>query len=1222
MISRSTPCSAVLIILLATCHNAVGQSKHVQAGEGARDTGQHEVPRFPYVPGERLEQRTGPGARIDYNGYVSVQVNVNAQGQNIIGDAANEPSIAVDPSDRRRMAIGWRQFDTIQSDFRQAGWAYTADGGKTWTFPGKIEPGVFRSDPVVDADSQGNFYYNSLTTDGAWDYWCHVFRSYDGGRTWDAGTYALGGDKQWQVIDTSGGIGDGHIYACWNLSYSICSGHFTRSTNGGASFESCTSVPGNPYWGTLSIGPNGELYVSGRGFLLARSSNAKFAGQAITWDLSTTVNLGGSMVMSAGPNPVGLLGQCWVDVDRGNGPNRGNIYLLCSVDPPGPDPLDVMFVRSTDGGLNWSAPRRINDDLGTGAWQWFGTMSVAPNGRIDAVWLDTRSDPGGYDSVLYYSCSSDGGLTWSANEALTPAFDPTVGWPQQQKMGDYFDMCSDDMGADLAYAATFNGEEDVYYLRIGDTCFDAGVVDLNRNKYGCESIAEIEINDCGLNVNNLVVDTVQITVDSTSEPAGEIVTLTETGEDTGVFSGTLTLSLVDAPGVLLVAEGDALTATYIDADDGEGHFDVAVVDAATVDCTPPQISDVSVTNIEPRAATIVFTTDEPARGGARHGSTCETTTQYAAQGGYYTTHAIRITGLTDDSWYFFTVEAEDEAGNAAVDDNQGDCYYFQTPDVPDFFTELFVSNNDLDNLSLRFTPNGTYDYYGACVEEITELPTNPTGGTTISLSDDDYQAVNVQGGQSVSLYGQSYATFYVGSNGYITFGSGDTDYSESLADHFAKPRIAGLFDDLYPPSGGTISWKQLEDRVAVTYLNVPEITTLVPNTFQIEMYFDGRIVVSYLAVNISDGLAGLSRGTGLDPDYYPTDLSAMGACGPKPPVAENGAVNTPANTPAMITLIATDDGLPEPPAVDFFIVSLPLHGTLRDPGAGPIAAAPYTLASGGHQVEYSPDHWYHGGDGFTFLANDGGTPPEGGDSNVAQILIQVSLPQPEPVLVFPLDADPGWSTQGQWAFGQPTGGGSHNLDPVSGFTGPYVYGYNLNGDYGRNMPAYYLTTSALDCSRYLNTSFRFRRWLGVERQPFDTAAIGISTDGVNWTTLWENGAVTIADPAWTLVSFDISNHADLAPTVFLRWQMGPTDASTTYPGWNIDDIEIWAVDTSPQCFGDLDGDLDVDIADLATLLGHYGQTGVQYHDGDLNEDGIVNLSDLAALLAVYGTSCP
>ncbi len=53
----------------------------------------------------------------------SYQVNVNAAGQNIPNDAANEPSLCIDPQDPRRMAIGWRQFTNINNNFRQAGYA-------------------------------------------------------------------------------------------------------------------------------------------------------------------------------------------------------------------------------------------------------------------------------------------------------------------------------------------------------------------------------------------------------------------------------------------------------------------------------------------------------------------------------------------------------------------------------------------------------------------------------------------------------------------------------------------------------------------------------------------------------------------------------------------------------------------------------------------------------------------------------------------------------------------------------------------------------------------------------------------------------------------------------------------------------------------------------------------------------------------------------------------
>jgi len=463
----------LIIVFLISPILIFSQTDEQQKGNPPNPTAHHEIKDDDYVPDLRESQGRSPAYNYSMNSIITTQVNVDASGQNIVGDAANEPSIAVDRNNPDRIAIGWRQFNTISSNFRQAGFGFTTNGGQTWTFPGVIEPGVFRSDPVLESDAAGNFYYNSLTNNPT--YFCDVFKSNNGGSSWGNKTYAQGGDKQWMTIDRTNGTGTGHIYAFWTSYYSVCyPGFFTRSTNNGGSFEDCVTIPNDPYWGTLTVGPNGELYVGGsigNNFLVAKSINAKDPGQIVTWNMATTVSLDGSITYGIGPNPDGLGGQTSIAVDTSGGPYHGNVYLLCSVDrnSPNPDPLDVMFARSTNGGVSWSSPMRINDDAGTSAYQWFGTMSVAPNGRIDVTWLDTRDNPGTYLSALYYSNSTNGGVTWSQNEKLSGYFNPHVGWPQQNKMGDYFDMISESNGAHLSWAATFNGEQDVYYSYITDT---------------------------------------------------------------------------------------------------------------------------------------------------------------------------------------------------------------------------------------------------------------------------------------------------------------------------------------------------------------------------------------------------------------------------------------------------------------------------------------------------------------------------------------------------------------------------------------------------------------------------------------------------------------------------------------------------------------------------------------------------------------------------------
>ncbi|QNJ98738.1 T9SS type A sorting domain-containing protein [Constantimarinum furrinae] len=425
-----------------------------------------EIPDDEYIIIDKSLQARSPAYRVFSSNFFTAQVNVDSNGNNIVGDAANEPSIAVDPTNPDRIVIGWRQFDSVGNNFRQAGYGYSLDGGLSWTFPGVLDPGNFRSDPVLDFDKDGNFYYNSLQGSFA----CDVFKITNGGVVWDAPVSARGGDKQWMRIDRSNQASAGFNYSYWNESFTTCAGDFTRSVDGSNTFESCVSVLGDPFWGTLAVDNDGVLYITGTspsGIIVIRSSTAQYPTNPVTFDSFATVDLDGNLDAGIPVNPQGLLGQAWVDVDKSGGPGDGNLYVLASVQRNNGDPADVMFARSTDGGNSFEPPVRLNDDANTTAFQWFGTMSVAPNGRIDVAWLDTRDAPGGtVDSVLYYTFSIDNGDSWEINEPISLAFDPTIGYPQQNKMGDYFDMVSDNDAAHLTWTNTLNGGQDVYYTRI------------------------------------------------------------------------------------------------------------------------------------------------------------------------------------------------------------------------------------------------------------------------------------------------------------------------------------------------------------------------------------------------------------------------------------------------------------------------------------------------------------------------------------------------------------------------------------------------------------------------------------------------------------------------------------------------------------------------------------------------------------------------------------
>jgi hypothetical protein len=429
----------------------------------------------------RLE--SSPRMVSPYGSFVSYQVNVDANGNNIVGDAANEPSISVNPTDGNKMAVGWRQFDTWTSNFREAGYGYTTDTGIHWHFPGVLQNGVFRSDPVTNSDETGQFFYLSLLVS---TFCGDIWRSTDGGQSWalrspNGGAHS--GDKEWFTIDkTVGSMGHGFQYQFWTEFFACDFGGFSRSIDGGATWQTPISIPNSPQWGTLDVASNGYLFIgggnSGSSFWCIRSTNAQNPAVTPTFDQVTTVNMGGTLWYGPPVNPDGLAGQIFLAVDRSGGPTNNNIYMMATVRPTGfGTGTDVMFARSTDGGLSFSAPRRINDDpINHNKYHWFGTLSVAPNGRIDSVWFDTRNAANNTDSQLFYSFSTDGGVTWAPNVAVSNSFTPLEGWPSQNKIGDYITIVSDNTGGNVAYSATFNfnptrgqHEQDVYYVRVAPT---------------------------------------------------------------------------------------------------------------------------------------------------------------------------------------------------------------------------------------------------------------------------------------------------------------------------------------------------------------------------------------------------------------------------------------------------------------------------------------------------------------------------------------------------------------------------------------------------------------------------------------------------------------------------------------------------------------------------------------------------------------------------------
>jgi len=304
------------------------------------------------------------------------------------------------------------------------------------------------------------------------------------------------------------------------------------------------------------------------------------------------------------------------------------------------------------------------------------------------------------------------------------------------------------------------------------------------------------------------------------------------------------------------------------ADTVINHFDLLRVSALFRDLDPSSGGQVSWKNMKDRAAVTWERVPE-------YNSNKPNTFQIELFGD----GTIRMSWLAIDS----------EGGIVGLSDGAGVPPDFQETDfselstkpptlpplVDDYLTEEFSNGDtfDLQYSSIMFTPTADRTSYSGSLQDITQLPTNPIGGVNLGLSDDNFVLVRLSKQARVRIFNQSFRSFFVGINGYVTFDTGDNDFSQTLEEHFEMLRISGLYCDLTASNEGAVTAKQLSNRVAVTWQQVPEFSNTSPNTFQIEMFYDGRIRLSWLDIGSQDNIVGLSNGIGLSPNFEETDFS-------------------------------------------------------------------------------------------------------------------------------------------------------------------------------------------------------------------------------------------------------------------------------------------------------------------------------------------------------------
>jgi hypothetical protein len=107
------------------------------------------------------------------------------------------------------------------------------------------------------------------------------------------------------------------------------------------------------------------------------------------------------------------------------------------------DAADVFYIRSTDGGVTFSAPFKLNTDTTTRP-NWQPNISAADDGSLLAVWYDgrefttcTKGDPATSCYRMWARKSTDNGLTWAADEAFSDVGSPLPGQPDASIVTEY-----------------------------------------------------------------------------------------------------------------------------------------------------------------------------------------------------------------------------------------------------------------------------------------------------------------------------------------------------------------------------------------------------------------------------------------------------------------------------------------------------------------------------------------------------------------------------------------------------------------------------------------------------------------------------------------------------------------------------------------------------------------------------------------------------------------
>jgi hypothetical protein len=353
----------------------------------------------------------------------------------LLGSNQNEFQIDVNPTNSMN-AVGTSNDGGVAG----VGIFVSHDGGMTWTSADASAYGVQTAccDPGVAYGPDGSVYAIILDTSPSVTY---IIKSTDGGATWRAPTSVSTPDRPNVAVDPSNSNIVYITFTDFNQPAGRIAGY--KSTDGGVTWGSefligdPISAPGYQQSSQPRVASNGWIYVGYQEYndqnvgcaAGVRNEVARSTDGGATWAVTAELD-----IVQGGACSNTQAGRGIFCINAGGSSFRSRSHPIMGINPSDPTHVymvysggdlesaytcggstgfhgDTLFRRSTDGGVTWTAPAKINTDP-QGKDQYYPWMSVLPNGQIWVGWNDRRDDANDFLSKWYQAHSDDEGTTW------------------------------------------------------------------------------------------------------------------------------------------------------------------------------------------------------------------------------------------------------------------------------------------------------------------------------------------------------------------------------------------------------------------------------------------------------------------------------------------------------------------------------------------------------------------------------------------------------------------------------------------------------------------------------------------------------------------------------------------------------------------------------------------------------------------------------------------